>query len=398
MHIHLHRARCAAPLHSALCARTTPHRPPCVKMVQCACCGKREEELGEGLMRCTRCHSASYCDGECQKAHWSAHRGDCKAATTTSAVISCGTYSCRTKQEGVKGVHCKTCHKWFCNKSCMDGDKTHKKKTCGSPPESEHAEHAAVHSMEPSATTLRPRANAGDAVAMTQLGYCYEHGAGGVGENVAQAVHWYTQATEARDPPAEAYFHLGNCFYFPTGVQKNLPKAVQLFRVAAEMGHSPSQHNLGVCLQRGEGVQSDLVEAFTWFKRAADVGDADAICSVGYALLYGEGVQEDKPAAIAYYRYAAHKGNASAMYNLGACYKEGDGVMQDVAQAVAWYTRARVAGDSDAETALHEITLTPAQRAEVDQLLAAPVPPPPLPTAAGVGGGAGAPPPPAPTS
>ena len=234
---------------------------------------------------------------------------------------------------------------------------------------------------------------------MLDLGVCYQLGKGGVGVDAAEAAHWYTRATETRNPPAAAYNNLAICYSRGEGLLKNLSEAARLYRIAAEMGYPLAQYNLGDCLHRGEGVPYNPVEAFTWSKRAADAGFAAAQCSVGYALQTGLGVPEDKAAGVVYFRCAADQGHAQTMFNLGVCYESGDGVPLDVPQCVAWYTRARDAGDPSAAKRLAEIAphLTPAQRAEVDQLLAAPLPRPPAPIAptapAGIAGGAGAPPP-----
>ena len=322
-------------------------------MVKCEACGKREEELGGGLMmmRCARCYSVSYCDGDCQRAHWATHRAACKERAAAEAATKAAPPT-------------------------LIGDDKHLK----------------------DAAALRRAADAGDAPAMMRLGLCYQYGKGGVGVDAAEGVHWFTRATEARNPPAEAYHNLAICYYRGEGVLKNLSEAARLWRIAAEMGFVPAQYYLGDCLQQGEGVPYNPVEAFKWLKRAADAGDADAQCNVGFALLYGHGVPEDKAAGVLYFRRGADQGHADAMCNLAICYSKGDGVPRDTPQAVAWLTRARDAGSSGAATRLAKIApfLTAATRAKAAQLLATPLPRSPAPTAptgAGRGGagGAGAP-------
>ena len=316
-------------------------------MVKCASCGKREEALGGGLMmmRCARCFEVSYCDSGCQRAHWAVHRAFCKERAAAMAAS-------RSKPLPL-----------------IDGRNDY------------------------DAVALRRAADAGDADAMTRLGLCYDFGKGGVGVDSTEAVRWFTRATEARNPPVVAYHNLASCYYHGQGVLKNLPEAARLFRIAAEMGYPLAQFGLGQCLQFGEGVTYNPVEALTWFKRAADAGHANSQCNVGYALENGLGVPEDKAAAVVYFRRSADQGNARAMYNLGVCYENGDGVPQDMPQAVTWYTRARDAGHDDAVTQLDRIDplLTPALRAKVDQLLAAPLPRPAPTALTGAVGGAGAP-------
>jgi len=43
----------------------------------CAQCG-RQPAGGVGLKRCAACQCVFYCRAECQKAHWKAHKVDCK--------------------------------------------------------------------------------------------------------------------------------------------------------------------------------------------------------------------------------------------------------------------------------------------------------------------------------
>ena len=217
------------------------------------------------MMLCARCYSVSYCDGECQKAHWAAHKAYCNERAAEFAAA-------KAKAPALIGGR-------------DDYD----------------------------AVALRRAADAGDAVAMLDLGICYRHGKGGVGVDAVEAAQWCTRATEARNPPAAAYNNLAVCYYRGEGVLKNLPESARLYRIAAEMGEATAQYYLGMCLQRGEGVSFNPVEAFTWFKRAADSGNAVAQCKVGYALENGLGVPEDKAAGVVYYRRAADQGHATAV-------------------------------------------------------------------------------------
>ena len=299
------------------------------------------------MMRCARCFEVSYCDGDCQKAHWAAHRAYCKEAAAAQAAKRAKTPALVGGDEGLD------------------------------------------------AAALWRAADAGDAHAMMRLGICYHFGKGGVGVDFAEAARWSARATEARNPPSSAFHNLANCYCYGEGVLKNLSEAARLYRIAAELGHPNAQFALGNCLQRGQGVPYNPVEAFIWLKCAADAGYAGAQGEVGYALDTGLGVPEDKAAAVVYFRRGADQGDATAMCNLGLCYTTGDSVPRDMPQAVAWLTRARDAGEPAAAMRLAMIVplLTPAMRAEVDQLLAAPLSRMPAPTTLAGADVAGAPPP-----
>ena len=41
---------------------------------------------------------------------------------------------------------------------------------------------------------------------------------------------------------------------------------------AAERGYVRAQHRLGICYKLGKGVEKDIHKAFEWFKKAAEQG------------------------------------------------------------------------------------------------------------------------------
>ena len=298
--------------------------PNGVKMVSCKACGKREEELDDGLLmqRCTGCFAVSYCDADCQTTHLSDHRAFCKERAAEN--------------------------EW------------------------EHSSKQQPNTFTFNIAVLAHAIDAGDALAMLNLGICYQFGKGGVDMDAADAVHWYKRATEAHNPPVAAFTNLAECYFGGVGVRKNLPEAARLYRIAAGMGDTESQVQYGDLLQRGQGVPYDPVEAFTWYKRAAGMGDSNAQGKAGDALMEGYGVPQDTNAAVAYYRRAADEGGCvSAMYKLGLYFASSD-VAWGKSHAMAWYTRA--CGDSGyapagaARAALFR-TLTADERAEADSLL-----------------------------
>jgi uncharacterized protein len=84
---------------------------------------------------------------------------------------------------------------------------------------------------------LQKAADAGDAVAMSNLGdlYCYGHG---VTRDYAQARQWYQKAADA--------------------------------------GNAYGMYNLGYLYQHGLGVGQDHAQAWYWYQKAADAGNAEA--------------------------------------------------------------------------------------------------------------------------
>ncbi|KXN87422.1 hypothetical protein AN958_08853 [Leucoagaricus sp. SymC.cos] len=44
---------------------------------QCLSCGKKAEELGKSMLRCSQCKNAFYCNNVCQKQEWKRHKFNC---------------------------------------------------------------------------------------------------------------------------------------------------------------------------------------------------------------------------------------------------------------------------------------------------------------------------------
>ena len=64
------------------------------------------------------------------------------------------------------------------------------------------------------------------------------------------------------------------------GVAKDVDKAIQWFRNAAEQGHAESQCVMGMCYEEGVGVVQDTDEAIKWYRKAAAQGEVNAFQSL----------------------------------------------------------------------------------------------------------------------
>ena len=76
---------------------------------------------------------------------------------------------------------------------------------------------------------------------------------------------------------------------------KDLTKAAEWYRKAAEQGLGSAQYHLGRCYEGGHGVTKDLTKAAEWYQKAADQGHERAKkalkklqgCDVGSAVAAG---------------------------------------------------------------------------------------------------------------
>jgi TPR repeat protein len=66
---------------------------------------------------------------------------------------------------------------------------------------------------------------------------------------------------------------LAGCYFYGKGVEKDMERAVSLYRKAAEQGHGESQHDLAGCYESGQGAPKDEVEAYAYYNLAGAKDD-----------------------------------------------------------------------------------------------------------------------------
>ncbi len=98
--------------------------------------------------------------------------------------------------------------------------------------------------------------------AVLAMGWFYLNGVG-VGQDVAQAKHWYKKSARQGDP--RAMFSLGAMSY----EGHDYADALVWFRRAADKGHTRSSFWLGKLFWRGHGVPVDRKQALILFQKAA---------------------------------------------------------------------------------------------------------------------------------
>lgn len=140
-------------------------------------------------------------------------------------------------------------------------------------------------------------AEGGHSEAQYLLGVCYRLGYG-VGIDIEKARYWYEKSAAQGNKAArnvldslnkktvkkktytqqelEAIFQEGYKYYTGYNVIMNNKKAVELFTIAAENGHSEAQRLLGICYRNGYGVSKDLQKARYWYQQAANQGNESA--------------------------------------------------------------------------------------------------------------------------
>jgi len=90
---------------------------------------------------------------------------------------------------------------------------------------------------------------------------------------------------------------LGRCYENGWGTARDMTRAAENFRGAAEAGVDWAQYNLGHLLLDGTGVGRNPDEAFLWYMRAARQGHVRAMNLVARCYEQGWGVARDVTAA-----------------------------------------------------------------------------------------------------
>lgn len=111
----------------------------------------------------------------------------------------------------------------------------------------------------------------GDGEASFSLGAHWDR-QGAAPEHRAEAERWY-QVAASREHPEALYRLALRSLY---GKPRDLARALDFYRRAADRGHVVAQNNLGAMYACGFGVPRDLPRALQWFRQAAAMGHEGA--------------------------------------------------------------------------------------------------------------------------
>lgn len=146
--------------------------------------------------------------------------------------------------------------------------------------------------------------------------------------------------------PAHADFKAGAEAYargdYKTAVDEWLPSAAN--------GDPRALFNLGQMYRLGLGADKDLVKAEQYYRRAAELGHVGAQANLG-SMLYDRTPRQGTE-AVAFWRQAARGGDVKSQYLLGVQLFNGEFVTRDYVEAYAWLTLASRAGIREAAEAL----------------------------------------------
>jgi TPR repeat protein len=126
------------------------------------------------------------------------------------------------------------------------------------------------------------------------------------------------------------------------GLARDLARALDLARAAAESGDAAGSNVYGVMIRDGIGRERSDAEAAPWFRQAADLRNSYGMTNLARFLWDGRGgLARDRPAAEALYRRAIyHDANPWAQVFLAEALDAGDGIVRNVSEARALFQLA----------------------------------------------------------
>jgi TPR repeat protein len=143
--------------------------------------------------------------------------------------------------------------------------------------------------------------------------------------------------------------------------------AAAAFKELAEKGETEGQVGLGLLHLSGQGVEKDINRAIEWFRLAAAQGNRFAQNKLGEQYKIGEGVERDYAQAYKWFKLSADQAFASAQSNLGQLYQFGLGVTADEGEAIKWFKLAADQGNSLAKSSLAAIDKARAEKTEKER-------------------------------
>lgn len=127
---------------------------------------------------------------------------------------------------------------------------------------------------------------------------------------------------------------------FADGMRAHLAKRYgdsrPIFADLAAAGNVRAQFMMGTIHEQGLGIPKNLSRAADWYRKAAEGGSASAQYNLGVLYQFGKGIAKDAKAAAFWHQKAANQGHGRAQNNLSTFYYTGVGVDRDLAEAWKW--------------------------------------------------------------
>lgn len=148
---------------------------------------------------------------------------------------------------------------------------------------------------------IQKRVDKGDVDATSFLAEKYYHGSDGLAKDVPRAINLWAEAAELGS--IDAQYHLGNVYYHGFGVDEDKARAIRHWQQAAMEGHVLSRHTLGVVEFRGGNY--DL--AAQHFMICAKMGHEESVNDIKKMFMKGQATKAQYADALRGYQTAVEE-------------------------------------------------------------------------------------------
>jgi len=198
-------------------------------------------------------------------------------------------------------------------------------------------------------------AEAGNIPSMQNAAYLYETGLAGTKDH-DKAYALYLKAAEKDYAPAQTKVGLYAKNY---ETKRDYAVALKWLTAAAQKQQPMAQHELGLMYLDGLGVNKDIPKMVQLFEKASannyipaarDLGDFYASADFGYLNM---------PLSFEHYLHAARLGDAQSERNTAMLYCNGNGTEKDMVRCAAWLFRATEKDAKTNEADMNNVTAAP---------------------------------------
>jgi len=133
---------------------------------------------------------------------------------------------------------------------------------------------------------------------------------------------------------AQAIYSFGHYYFLGNyGLPQDIPKALELWHRAGELGFASAYNNIGYAYRNGRGVEVDKKKANHYYELAAMRGDANARHNLGY-MEFKEG---NLNRALKHFMVAAGVGHKESLKSIRKLHADGHASKQDYTAALRAY-------------------------------------------------------------
>lgn len=167
----------------------------------------------------------------------------------------------------------------------------------------------------------------------------------------SRAVYWLESSARLGSPVAQ-----GELAYHYLNEKQDQQTAIKWAERAAEQGDLKALLTLGRIYYSGTGIDRDLPRALQYYEQALNVDKNNRLVQNQLGMMYykGEGGTADFRRAASLCKQAANKGQAGCQYYLGLMYINGEGVTQDINTGISWMKKSASQDYSSAKNWLRE--------------------------------------------